>query len=69
MTTKAQAFCVCVIHDVGHNQDIIPFYAGAAPGFVTGVVQINFQVPPSGALFSLGVSGKASDTFSIAVSP
>ena len=68
MATTAQNFCSCPIHDIATNQDIAPSYAGAAPGMVTGVVQINFQVPASGTFFSLDVSGKASDAFSISVS-
>jgi len=67
MANSPQNFCGCTIHDILRNQDIVPSYAGAAPGFVTGVVQINFQ-PGTGTLFSLEVNGKASDAFSIAVS-
>jgi len=66
--TSANSFCSCPIHDVATNQDIIPAYAGNAPGMVTGVVQINFQAPATGTSFYLAVSGKASDVFSIAVS-
>jgi uncharacterized protein (TIGR03437 family) len=68
MATTAQSFCSCIIHDITHNQDIEPSYAGAAPGFVTGVVQINFQVPGPGTFFFLEVNAKASDAFSISVS-
>jgi uncharacterized protein (TIGR03437 family) len=68
MATTAQNFCGCIIHDLTQNQDIVPSYAGAAPGLVNGVVQINFQVPGTGTSFYLEVNGKASDTFSIAVS-
>jgi uncharacterized protein (TIGR03437 family) len=68
MATSAQSFCGCIIHDLATNQDIVPSYAGTAPGMVTGVVQINFQVPATGTSFYLNVSGKISDTFSISVS-
>jgi uncharacterized protein (TIGR03437 family) len=49
-------------------------YAGAAPGMVAGVVQINFQVPPyidtPGTLgFSVFTSGKSSSTVGIYVTP
>ena len=72
MATSAQSFCACIIREAyliqaAGSQDIIPSYAGAAPGMVTGVVQINFRVPISGTSFSLDVSGKVSDAFSIAV--
>ena len=68
MATSAQNFFTCLIHDLAANQDIVPSYAGTAPGMVTGVVQINFQVPGTGTSFSLDVNGKISDAFSIAVS-
>jgi uncharacterized protein (TIGR03437 family) len=68
MATMAQSFCSCIIHDITANQDIVPSYAGAAPGLVTGTVQINFQVPGAGHYFYLAVSGKTSDSFTIAVS-
>jgi uncharacterized protein (TIGR03437 family) len=68
MATSAGTFCSCPIHDLAANQDIVPSYAGTAPGMVTGVVQINFQVPATGTFFYLDVNGKTSDTFSIAIS-
>jgi uncharacterized protein (TIGR03437 family) len=66
--TSADSFCSCPIHNVATNQDVIPAYAGTAPGMVTGVVQINFQVPATGTFFTLDVNGGTSDAFSIAVS-
>jgi uncharacterized protein (TIGR03437 family) len=68
MQTSAGSFCSCPIHDLATNQDIVPSYAGTAPGMVTGVVQINFQVPATGTFFYLDVNGKTSDVFSIALS-
>jgi len=50
------------------NEGIVPSTAGAAPGIVTGVVQINFQVTPGGA-YQLSVSGTNSDFFGIFVKP
>jgi uncharacterized protein (TIGR03437 family) len=49
-------------------------YAGAAPGMVAGIVQINFQVPPGidtpGTLgFSVFASGQSSSTVGIYVTP
>jgi uncharacterized protein (TIGR03437 family) len=49
-------------------------YAGAAPGMVAGIVQINFQVPPyidtPGTLgFSVFASGQSSGTVGIHVTP
>jgi uncharacterized protein (TIGR03437 family) len=69
MATAADDFGGCLIHDDVTNQDIRPSYAGAAPGMVTGVVQINFQVSRTGTSLSLYANGKTSDSFSIAVSP
>jgi uncharacterized protein (TIGR03437 family) len=68
MATTAQSFCNCIIHDLVHNQDIVPAYAGAAPGLVTGVVQLNFQVPRTGVALYHEVNRKASDSFSLAES-
>jgi hypothetical protein len=44
-------------------------YAGAAPGTVTGVVQINFQVNGSSNYYGLTANGKTSDLFFLYVSP
>lgn len=52
----------CAIYD-GYGV-ISPQYAGAAPGLVIGIVQINFQVTNSSS-FSLVVDGVYSDRFSI----
>ena len=52
----------------------VVLYAGAAPGMVAGIVQINFQIPPyidtPGTLgFSVFASGKSSSTVGIYVTP
>jgi uncharacterized protein (TIGR03437 family) len=52
----------------------VVFYAGAAPGMVAGLVQINFQVPPyidtpSTLGFSVFASGESSSTVEIYVTP
>jgi uncharacterized protein (TIGR03437 family) len=52
----------------------VVFYAGAAPGMVAGLVQINFQVPPyidtPGTLgFSVFAGGQSSSTVGIYVTP
>jgi uncharacterized protein (TIGR03437 family) len=72
MATATQRFCDCIIHDGSRNQDILPSYAGGAPGLVTGIVQINFQVPAAINMFDsyyLTVNGKNSDMFSIFATP
>ncbi len=70
--TAAQSLCGpdsggqprCTIQDA-NGQSIAPAYAGAAPGLVTGIVQINFAVTGSNS-FYLAVNGtKLSDEFSI----
>jgi len=43
-------------------------YAGSAPGTVTGVVQLNFQVQNS-QTYGLLANGKYSDVFQIYVTP
>jgi uncharacterized protein (TIGR03437 family) len=53
----------------------VVFYAGAAPGMVAGVVQINFQIPapyihdPGTYGFTLIAGGESSSTFGIYVTP
>jgi uncharacterized protein (TIGR03437 family) len=52
----------------------VVLYAGAAPGMVAGLVQINFQVPPyidtpSTLGFSVFASGQSSSTVGIYVAP
>ena len=52
----------------------VVLYAGAAPGMVAGIVQINFQIPPyidtPGTLgFSVFASGQSSSTVGIYVTP
>ena len=70
MATAAQPECNCLIHDEVSNQDILPWYAGAAPGMVTGVVQINFQVPTAASQFyDLRVAGAYSSEFKLFTTP
>jgi uncharacterized protein (TIGR03437 family) len=65
MATAAQDFHCCEIHEYA-NQYITPAYAGAAPGLVNGIVQINFQVSSAQA-YSIAINGRESSVFSIAV--
>ena len=44
MATVAQQTCSCVIYDDVRGTNFSPPYAGAAPGMVNGVTQINFTV-------------------------
>ena len=64
--TAAQPGCACIIHNLNQNKDIIPAYAGAAPGMVNGVVQINFQVGIFGDAYFLAGSP---DWFAVSVAP
>jgi uncharacterized protein (TIGR03437 family) len=64
LQTSARDGCACTIHDAEQNTDIAPSYAGAAPGTVNGVKQINFRVMSPGDYYSLSGS---SDEFTIAV--
>ena len=84
-TTVAQQLCNCEIFaalirsgsasDANLRQEdlsdpYVPLiYAGAAPGTVTGVVQINFQVNGSSNYYGLTANGKTSDLFFLYVSP
>ncbi|HWB84239.1 MAG TPA: SBBP repeat-containing protein [Bryobacteraceae bacterium] len=67
MATAAQPLCSCIVQD-SRGQTILPSYAGAAPGMVTGVVQINFRVTDAG-LYRFSVGSKLSDPFEILVTP
>jgi uncharacterized protein (TIGR03437 family) len=66
MATAAQKNYCCIIRDVYNSQDITPSYAGAAPGMVNGIVQINFPATGSGN-YALTSNGKSSEMFSIFV--
>ena len=69
MATAAQPTCSCVISSQTTN--LSPTYAGAAPGMVNGIVQINFMVNAGFApvvQYSLSVEGKTSNPFSVYVS-
>jgi uncharacterized protein (TIGR03437 family) len=67
MATGAQDFHLCCVHDMANNTDLVPIYAGAAPGMASGLVQINFQVTNS-ANYYLHVNNKYSGVFSVWVS-
>ena len=57
VATAAQDYSCCfVVSDtsVSEATPAATYYAGAAPGLVKGITQINFQVPPSGSAFRLG---------------
>jgi uncharacterized protein (TIGR03437 family) len=72
MATAAQQGIGVIIHDSSYDQDIFPIYAGAAPGMVNGVAQINFQVGKSldgVGTYYLSVSGKNSGTFTVWLTP
>jgi uncharacterized protein (TIGR03437 family) len=70
MQTAPQTLCGCIIHDIVAGEDIFPAYAGAAPGMVTGVVQINFQVSSVATDgFTLSAGGRTSDPFTLHLTP
>ena len=65
MATAAQNTTCCVIYDLFHNPFVFaPAYAGAAPGMVNGIVQINFQ---PAFLDSYYLNGNVNDSFSVFV--
>jgi uncharacterized protein (TIGR03437 family) len=77
---SVQSSCACFLTEVLISAEPQPFfqipppvkvtYAGAAPGLVNGVVQINFQVPSDGvSQFALTVDGQTSGPFMIWVKP
>jgi hypothetical protein len=53
---------------MGATQSIAPSYGGAAPGSVTGIVHIDFQVTATGS-YAISANGKTSDRFSVFVTP
>jgi uncharacterized protein (TIGR03437 family) len=68
MATAAQDFHCCFVQEFYQNQLVVPAYAGAAPGLVAGVVQVNFQVTTVGEIYYLTAgSSSRSNHFSIAV--
>ena len=83
ISTAAQDYDCCqigalVVRSSNFVQEPTPapvvLYAGAAPGMVAGIVQINFQIPPyidtPGTLgFSVFASGQSSSTVGIYVTP
>jgi uncharacterized protein (TIGR03437 family) len=73
MATGANQFCslagYCTIIDAAPGSSAVNVpYIGAAPDTVNGVVQINFQVTPSGSYY-LSVDGINSGSFGVSVTP
>ena len=80
MQTEAQSTCSCAIQVFAFTRyPARVAYAGAAPGTVAGVTQINFEVPNQRPLYFFlsvagpgtnpGVNGQTSDLVSIFVAP
>jgi uncharacterized protein (TIGR03437 family) len=80
MQTEAQSSCSCAIQVFAFTPSSAKVtYAGAAPGTVAGVTQINFEVPNQRPLYFFlsvagpgtnpGVNGQTSDLVSIFVAP
>ncbi|HLY17503.1 MAG TPA: SBBP repeat-containing protein [Bryobacteraceae bacterium] len=75
----ADAFCsnhalACVVVDASSGNQLPVSYTGAAPGFVNGAVQVNFQVTASGSYYFAVVSlpsgyGAYSDVFKVYATP
>jgi hypothetical protein len=80
-TSAQPTACGCWLKTFLPYNDVIVDYAGAAPGTVAGVTQINFRAPnqPAPLYFFLGVTnppvnspgvaGQTSDAVQIFVSP
>jgi uncharacterized protein (TIGR03437 family) len=73
ISTAAQDYDCCQV-EMGSSSGAVVLYAGAAPGMVAGVVQINFQVPPysgtpSAYGFTVIAGGTSSSTVGIYVTP
>jgi uncharacterized protein (TIGR03437 family) len=71
IASSVQPYCQCEIR-MFNNQTAPVFYAGAAPGLVNGIVQIDFQVAPAFAgsgSYQLTVNGKNSFSFLVFVAP
>jgi uncharacterized protein (TIGR03437 family) len=74
VATAARAYCACTITDTRGTQ-INVSYAGAAPGLVNGITQINFQIPqytisgaPYAQSFELRIGASFSTPFPVYVS-
>jgi uncharacterized protein (TIGR03437 family) len=68
----AQDYSCCFVVFETSASEVTPvnvYYAGAAPGLVMGLTQINFQVPPSGSTFRVGAGDGISDPVQIHVGP
>ena len=67
LQTSADSYCSCFIERFQSNpRPVVTSYSGAAPGLVSGIIQINFQVAGPGIDYSLVGSQHG---FSIAVVP
>jgi uncharacterized protein (TIGR03437 family) len=62
MATAAQDFHCCAIVTAGSLEVLRPGYAGAAPGMVAGVVQINFQVTAPGVATGQEFASRLTDS-------
>ncbi len=72
VATAAQVYSCCFVVFDASVSEAIPaaiYYAGAAPGLVKGMTQINFQVPPSGSAFRLGAGEGISGIVTLDVAP
>lgn len=77
IATTAQDYCcgveILMVLDPNASSGLPPgpivTYAGAAPGLVAGVIQINFHIAASANNFSVSAGGKFSNSASIYVSP
>jgi uncharacterized protein (TIGR03437 family) len=70
VATGARSCCGGRVYSYSDNTETYVYYSGAAPGLVTGVVQVNFQIPVTASgphMFYLNVNGKSSDPFEIFV--
>jgi uncharacterized protein (TIGR03437 family) len=72
VVTAAQDYSCCFVVFETSASEATPvnvYYAGAAPGLVAGLTQINFQVPPSGSTFRVGAGDRISEAVRIYVTP
>jgi uncharacterized protein (TIGR03437 family) len=59
MATAAQNTYCCVIQLLSSTQEIPVAYAGAAPGMVNGIIQVNFQIPGPGTYYYFSLNSSA----------
>jgi len=68
-TAAGDLFC-CTVYNAAYSDfaaDVL--YGGTAPGIVTGVVQINFQVSASSRTYFIGARDRASKPVTIYITP